>query len=94
MMQVVAIKNKLQDYLIQYAKKHNIKYSQAVKVLAKAVNRNHRYIYAIVNGNSQASAELQFAIASFFNQRVDEIFLPVLSGKGERYLTPTGTDSK
>lgn len=93
-MEIVAIKNRLPEYLRNYAEEYQIKYSNAVKKLAESVNRNHRYIYAIANGNSQASAELQFAISNFFNASVEDIFLPVLSGISERTfnLSKTGTE--
>jgi DNA-binding XRE family transcriptional regulator len=86
---VLSIRNSLKEYLLKYASENNMKYSRAIKILAKAVDRNHRYIYSIVSQRSQASGELQFAIAKFFNTRVDDIFLPVLSENDERQLQVT-----
>ena len=83
---VILIKNTLKEYLTRYAAAQHIKYSQAVKTLAEAVARNHRHIYSIASGRSQASGELQFAIAKFFGVRVEDIFLPVLSEKDEQQL--------
>jgi DNA-binding XRE family transcriptional regulator len=81
---VMSIGNSLKEHLLKYAADHNMKYSQAIKVLAKAVGRDHRYIYSIAGQRSRASGGLQFAISKFFNTRVDDIFLPVLSENDEQ----------
>lgn len=86
---VLSICNSLKEHLLEYATAHDMKYSQAIKVLAKAVGRDHRYIYSIASQRSRASGELQFAILKFFNTRVDDIFLPVLSENDEPQIPST-----
>ena len=81
---VITIQNTLKEYLTRYAAENNIKYSQAIKNLAAAVDRNHRHIYSIASQRYRASGELQFAISKFFNARVDDIFLAVMSEKDEQ----------
>ena len=90
---VIAVNNRIKEFLTDYASKNTLKYSQAVKKLAESVDRDPRYIYAVINGASRASGELQFAIASFFGTTVDAIFLPVLSGNSVHNdsLQPTGS---
>lgn len=83
---VLSIRNTLKEHLEKYAAEHNMKYSQAIKTLAKSVERDHRYIYSIASQRSRASGGLQFAISKFFDTRVDEIFLPVLSENDESQL--------